>query len=242
MTGERLPRLVVVGAHAMDAEVMAGGLVAIHTAAGGEAWLLHLSRGEGSYTGKTSAEAASQLDAEMAEAARLLGAGVRWLGFRSGPIPLSDAKAAIQTALADLAPEVVVTHWRGSWHPRHVITHQATLLALQAVSGVRELLFGENCEDLDGFRPTSYFDIIGGVERWFQALSSYELYRTSISLDGSGIPYHSYYRAAARNRGFESGVLAAQAFMDSIRVRRALTHLPPNFISGQAIDHPYQNS
>ncbi len=229
---------MVIGAHAMDAEVMAGGLVAAHTAAGGEAWLLHLSRGDGSYPDKPPAEAGAQLEAEMARSAELLGARMRWLGFRSGPIPLADAVAALQPVLMELAPQVVVTHWRGSWHPRHVTAHQATLVALRKVSGVQELLFGENCEDLEAFRPNCYCDVSASVEGWFRALSAYELFRRSGDPRWEGIPYDSYYRSAARNRGVEAGVRAAQAFMDALRVRRSLAFEPPAFLSGQAIDHP----
>jgi LmbE family N-acetylglucosaminyl deacetylase len=222
----------------MDAEVLAGGLVATHTTAGGEAWLLHLSRGEGSYPELLPDQAALQLQREMAEAAATLQAHLHWLGFRSGRIDLSSAISAIRSALVEINPEVVVTHWRGSWHPRHVTAHQATLVAVQAVPAVRELLFGENCEDLEGFRPTCYFDISETVETWFRALSAYDLFRRSAAPEWTGIPYDSYYRAAARNRGVEAGVQAAQGFMHALRVHRSLASSPSAFLFGQAVELP----
>jgi LmbE family N-acetylglucosaminyl deacetylase len=212
--------------------------VAAHTAAGGEAWLLHLSRGEGSYPHLAADRAGEQLQAEMAGAARILGARMRWLGFRSGPIALSEAISALEAALVEIAPDVVVTHWRGSWHPRHVTAHQATLVAVRALSGVRELLFGENCEDLEGFRPTCYFDLADSAGTWFRALSAYELFRNSGTEGWKGIPYEHYYRAAARTRGLEAGVHSAQAFMEAPRVRRTLASDPSAFPFGQAIDIP----
>jgi LmbE family N-acetylglucosaminyl deacetylase len=222
----------------MDAEVLAGGLVSAHTAAGGEAYLIHLSRGEGSYPALPPDEAAAKLQREMSAAAAALGARVRWLGFRSGPISLSSAASAIREALAAISPDVIVTHWRGSWHPRHVTAHQATLVAVQSVPAVRELLFGENCEDLEGFRPTCYFDISGVVETRFEALCAYELFRVSAAPEWSGIPYDRYYRAAARNRGVEAGVAAAEAFMPALHVRRSLASPPSAFLFGQAIELP----
>lgn len=220
----------------MDAEVLAGGLVAAHTAAGGEAYLLHLSRGEGSYPSLPPDEAAARLQVEMAEAGATLRAQVRWLGFRSGPIGLTSAVSAIRSVLADINPGVVVTHWRGSWHPRHVVAHQATLAAVRSVPSVRELLFGENCEDLEGFRPTCYFDISDAVETWLRALSAYELFRKSAEPGWGGVPYHGYYKSAARNRGIEAGVQAAQGFMDALRVRSSLASPPFAFFHGQAVE------
>lgn len=219
---------------------MAGAAVAAHAAAGGEAWLVHLSRGEGSYPDLAPDIAAAQLQAEMAEAAGVLGAQLRWLGFRSGHIALSSAADAIRSALIEIRPDVVVTHWRGSWHPRHVTAHQATLLAIRSTPAIRELLYGENCEDLDGFRPTCYLDVSGHAETGFRALSAYELFRRSSSPEWTGVPYERYYRASSRNRGIEAGVQAAQAFMEAVRVHRALGSPPLAFLSGQAIDLPSQ--
>jgi hypothetical protein len=94
---------------------------------------------------------------------------------------------------------------------------------------VRELYFGENCEDLDGFGPSVYFDITQVFDRWLDALACYELFRRSVVGQGelrdpsSGIPYSSYYRSMARVRGLESGFAYAQAFMPA---RRAVGGLP----------------
>ena len=65
--------LMVIGAHAMDAEIMAGGLAAMQAAQGRRVVLLHLTRGERGHPTKPAAEFGRQLEAELAEAAAALG-------------------------------------------------------------------------------------------------------------------------------------------------------------------------
>ncbi|MFB9835200.1 PIG-L family deacetylase, partial [Actinoallomurus acaciae] len=58
--------LLVVGAHAFDAEVIAGPLAAAVAGAGGRATLVHLSLGEQGHTRLAPAEYAEQKRAEAA--------------------------------------------------------------------------------------------------------------------------------------------------------------------------------
>jgi hypothetical protein len=76
------------------------------------------------------------------------------------------------------------------------------------------VLFAENCEDLAGFAPRWYSDVGPVYEAWLRAMRCYELFRRSepgSSIEG-GIPYWSYYTAAARVRGLEAGCERAEAF------------------------------
>lgn len=206
--------LVVIGAHAMDAEIMAGGLAAAQAAQGRRVVLLHLTRGERGHPTKPPADFGPQLEAEMAASASTLGSEFRWSGL---PAPLREAgetAAVIAAAAAEVEAKVLVTHWKGSWHPSHRIAHEATLAARSRMEPKPAVLFAENCEDLEGFTPRWYADISGVHTAWLGALRCYELFRRSepgAHVEG-GIPYWAYYTAAARVRGLQAGLELAEAF------------------------------
>jgi LmbE family N-acetylglucosaminyl deacetylase len=212
--------IVVVGAHALDAELMAGGIVSRFTAAGAKATLIHLTRGERGHPTKGPEVFARQLEEEMAQAARVLGAQELWLGYPAGCVDGGSPEQLDKLAATfeELAPTWIITHWRGSWHPRHVATHDlvrgaAKEYARRAAS-LRGLFYGENCEDLAGFQPQLYVELSQrDVEKWLAAAAKYELFRLSCSPETEGIPYNSYYRAAAKVRGLECGAQYAQALM-----------------------------
>jgi len=207
--------LLIVGAHALDAEVMGGGLAAHAAARGWSVVLLHLTRGERGHPRMPSAEFGAQLEREMRAAADALGARSEWPGLAAPLEGVERARAAVAGALDRLRPSAVVTHWRGSWHPSHVRSHYAVVAAAEA-AGV-PVLFGENCEDLTGFRADRFAPLEGVYEGWLAGMRAYELFR--LSEPGAGepgdtvVPYWAYYTAAARVRGLQAGLGWAQAFM-----------------------------
>ena len=213
-------KLLVVGAHAMDAELLGGALAAKTVKQGETAHLLHLTRGERGHPTLDADAFARQLDVEMEAASRLLGVSFRWAGVVA---PLAKAEMSqlsnlIFAVLRELRPTFVVTHWIGSWHPSHVRAHTAVR---QAVAACREagqaidLLYGENCEDLLGFVPSGFADVSAAVDEWRRAVRAYELFRLSEpdSAANSPVPYANYYEAALRVRGLHAGLEHAQAVM-----------------------------
>jgi len=211
--------LVVIGAHAMDAEVMAGGLIAKVTKLGHKATIIHMTRGERGHPFKKPQEFAEQLDQEMIEAAQALGATVKWLGYPAGSLPIAaEVSDKIFHIIMEINPTHIITHWRGSWHPRHISTHYNVLNAVKKAIWeeqfqLKGLYYGENCEDLNGFNPTIYIDISDVKDIWFNALTKYELFRLSLK-NTNIIPYAGYYNIISKIRGFEAGVPYAQAFME----------------------------
>ena len=212
--------LMVVGAHAMDAELLGGALAAQVVQQGGSAHLLHLTRGERGHPTLEADIFAEQLDAEMEAAAGALGATFSWAGVSA---PLTDADEGqladlVLRSLQELRPAFVVTHWIGSWHPSHRRAHAATRAAVAALredGQAVDLVYGENCEDLLGFVPTGFADVTLGMDAWRLGVRAYELFRRSEAGSGvdSLVPYASYYEAALRVRGLHAGFEHAQAVM-----------------------------
>ncbi len=206
--------LVVVGAHALDAELMAGPLAAVASDAGWPVTLIHLTLGERGHPDKPLDVFGPQLREESLVAGRLLGAEVIWSG---APAPLRgpDVLDWLVAELIRRRPTVVITHWRGSWHPSHREAHAVVREALNLAPIDPVTAFAENCEDLVGFAPTHLVPVTSVLERWLAAVNAYELFRRSAPGSGSdaAIPYWAYYTAAFRVHGLHFDAGQAQVFM-----------------------------
>ncbi len=230
---ERQLHVMVFGAHAFDAEVMAAPVLAKYVKHGHRGTIVHLTRGERGHPTKPPEVYGPQLEREMKEAAAVLGCNVIWMGYKAGAIPTSEG---IMLDICDLIrrekPDYVITHWRGSVHPRHTSTHENVVGGVRFAGAesvqrelpphrVRGLYFGENCEDLDGFVPNTYIDITETYDQWFEALAKYELLtpkfreRDHEGKEIEAFPYEAYYRTMAIVRGHEVGFRYAKAFMSA---------------------------
>lgn len=225
--------VMVFGAHAFDAEVMAAPVLAKYARAGHRGTIVHLTRGERGHATKPPEVYGPQLEREMKEAAEVLGCNAMWMGYKAGTIGTSES---IMLDICDLLrrerPDYVITHWRGSVHPRHTSTAEnvAGGVRYAAMESLRRELpphrvtgfyYGENCEDLDGFVPDVYIDITETFDQWFEALGKYELLSPRlVERDHEGrpiqpFPYEQYYRTMAVIRGKEIGFPYAKAFMSA---------------------------
>lgn len=213
-------KLAIVGAHAFDAEVMAGALAARVIQEGGQVLLLHLTRGERGHPTTPPELYGLELQAQMAHAASILGAQQIWLGYKASKLPSLDRVAErLAEIWKEFQPHVVVTHWYGSWHPRHREAYEAVLRAREEYGASPILWFGENLEDLAGFKPSIYVEVGNYIDVWHQALACYELFHGIMVPSTTGmlasIPYQEYYRVSTRIRGLEAGLEHAQAFMEA---------------------------
>lgn len=213
-------RILVVGAHAFDAEVIAGPLAFVAAARGAEVTFLHLTMGEQGHRCLAPPLYAEQKRSEATAAADRLGISWRSLDLPDGFLPSDDTTAlAVCDVLRELKPEVVITHWQGSWHKDHRAAAELTKTAVfyaalptldraLPVHSPALLLFGENWEDDEGFVPTHLVDVTEGFAPWREAAEKYELARGL-----SSFPYMDYYASLYRLRGCIRGTTYAQAFM-----------------------------
>jgi len=226
-------KLMVVGAHAGDAEVTCGGLIAKLTRAGHEVVIVHMTLGERGHPKLSEEEYAVQKRREAEEVARILGAKPVFLPYKDGELPVSsEVKFQLCDLIRDYRPEILVTHWRGSIHRDHGNTYRNVMDALfyaalpaikreKPAHWVRRVFFTENWEDPRGFRPNVYVDISDVFEVWREAASAYAFARGE-----TGFPYIEYYTCLFRIRGIESGFKYAQALMaPSEQLRQVLKEL-----------------
>src|ERR687893_507257 len=101
--------IMVVGAHAHDAEVMGGAAVLKQVDDGWRAVIVHMTLGEKGHRTLAPDEYATIKTAEAQEAARRLGAACVILPYRDGELPVSEeAQWQIADAIREHRPDVLL--------------------------------------------------------------------------------------------------------------------------------------
>lgn len=228
--------ILAVGAHAGDAELTSGALLAKQRRLGDRVVILHLTLGEGGNPRVSPDRYGAQKRQEAQDAARVLGAEVLFAPYRDGELP-DDAAARQYVAdiIRQVKPTHIVTHWKESVHKDHAtasrIVRDAVLLAsLEGVRtanpahrGIRSVWYAENWEDADGFQPFVFVDVSDAMTVWKAAVTKYEFVRGGIS----DFRYLDYYEALAVVRGAVSRKGRAEAFdIEAFGKRRVLDSLP----------------
>ncbi len=202
-------RIVSIGAHSLDAELMGGPLIIKYAKKNAKCTLLHVTQGRLEDPNATKEECNAYLQNllnQNAKAAKKLGADHLWLGYVSSNMPaLDDFATRLEKYFEKEKIDLVITHWRGSMHPRHINTHDAVV---EAVKRLRKkgfnikLIFGETFEDLVGFIPQAYFVLEPEeVNQWFEALKCYTVFNGGVN----DFPYLKYYSTNLQIRQIESG-------------------------------------
>lgn len=223
--------IMAIAAHPGDALFTMGATVARHIHDGGSGLFLSLSLGERGHPVIPPQEYGAMQREATEKAARLLGAGTAFLPYADAEIP-SDREAALAVCnmIREHKPDVVVTHWRGSWHPDHRNTFQIVQEAL-FLSGVpsiapdrpahiaSKLYFADNWEDATGYQPDVLLDITPVYDTWIEACAVFPMWRGETGL----IRYNDYYASLAVMRGCLGGFRYAVALMsDPERLARRL--------------------
>ncbi len=218
--------IMVVGAHAGDAENMSAAAVLKHTRAGFPATIVHLTLGEAGHPRLSTAEYARQRKREVTESARLMGAEAVWLDYPDGQLPASEAvKFQVADLIRQKKPRLILTHWKGSFHKDHRAAYDivndaqfyAALPAIQRRGPDGEdlpahyagILYSENWEDMEGYRPDVYLDVTEVWEDYLGVLRSHEFIRGGVST----FRYLDYYSALGITRGCLGGMPRAVTMM-----------------------------
>jgi N-acetylglucosamine malate deacetylase 1 len=228
--------ILAVGAHAGDAEISAGAVLARQKRLGDRVVILHMSLGEGGNPKMPPKAYGEQKRREAEEAAKALGAEVLFGPYKDGEVPDNqEAARYVARIIRQVKPTHVITHWKNSLHRDHaatykVVTEAVLLASLDGVvmdeprwRGTRGVYYAENWEDMEGFAPYLFVDVSEDVEKWKSAVTKYEFIRGGIS----SFRYLDYYTALATVRGAVSGKGQAVAFdIDSWGKKRIVESLP----------------
>lgn len=205
---KKIKRIVSVGAHSLDAELMGGPLFIKYGEQNAKCTCIHVTQGRLEDPNATKDECERYLQSllqQNADAAKILNADSLWLGYVSNQMPSIEVfKKRLMNYFTEEAVDLVITHWRGSMHPRHINTHDAVTGAIKALNELGnpiKLVYGETFEDLVGFIPQAYFVLTDQqVKQWFEALNVYTVFRGKVN----DFPYQSYYPTNLKVRQIES--------------------------------------
>lgn len=220
--------ILAVGAHMGD-EIAWGHVLAAHKRQGLSIGMLHLTPGEKGHQTLSPEDYAAQKRKEATACAEQLGAQIWTAPFRDGELPVNDeVKWAIADVIREAKPRLIITHWHGSMHKDHTACHMnlpdARFYAgLPAFSRplphhwASQVLYGENWEDLRGYEPEVYVELLEEDLRDYEtAMREYALFRGEVAK----FPYLDYYMALARTRGCEVGFGYAASFAVAPEARR----------------------
>jgi len=233
-------RLLVVGAHSADFVWRAAGVIARHTADGGEARVIALSYGERGESGELWKEPNQTLEnvkrirhgeAEAAAAA----VGASFTGLDLGDYPLRVGGSEIDKLadiMRDYSPHVVITHpEKDPFNPDHPVAYYATSQArLMTAGAVVEagfktvppsefLVFEPHQPELCGFTPSVFVDITSVMDAKIAAMENM----------AAQSYLREYYTQRAEHRGNHARKVTGNK---SIRQAEAFQRVIPNVVNG----------
>ncbi len=227
--------LLVIGAHIGDAEITGGLIATKYAQAGHRVTILHMTAGERGNPTMDEQQYRAQRIREAQASAKIIGAQeCLILDHPDGELHADPPTIhAMCDTIRRLRPNIILTHWRGSFHRDHRACHEivmegAFLAALPAVKRehpahlLRGLYYLENWEDMEDYHPDLWVDVSDAFGAWVAACHEHELLRGEIAFD-----YLRYYTALAVKRGAEIGVKhAVTVSLPPISRKRPVDWLP----------------
>jgi len=221
-------RVMAIAAHPGDGLFTMGAALAQQIERGGTGALLSLSLGERGAPKDIPVQHYGEMQrAATQKAAQLLGAEAIFLAYPDAEIPFSEESTlAVCDVIRQYKPDVVITHWSGSWHKDHqnchLIVRDAVFYAgLETLArslpghSVSKVFYAENWEDATNFVPDTYLDIEAVYDKWLQACDFYPMWRGQTGF----FRYNDYYSALSIMRGCLSGFKHAVTLMSDTSQR-----------------------
>jgi len=221
---EKRLHLVVFGAHIGDAEITAGHIICKYVRAGHKATIVHMTAGEKGHPTMPPEEYKKQKIEETHTSAKLWGCDVKILPYPDGELPLNEeVKLTVADIIREIKPDIVLTHWKGSFHKDHINTHYAVVegifyAAVPGIKtpknlpahGIKQLFFTDNWEDSIDFQPNYFLNLDEeSYNLWVEGIKKHALFRGEVA----SFPYFEYYTALTVVRGAKMRFKRAVAFM-----------------------------
>jgi N-acetylglucosamine malate deacetylase 1 len=217
-------KILAIAAHPGDGLFTMGAPLAQEIQGGGAGTLLSLSLGERGAPKDIPVQQYGEMQRTATQkATQFLGAEAVFLRYPDAEIPFNEESTlAVCDVIRQYKPDVVITHWNGSWHKDHqncyLIVRDALFYAALATlarscpaHSVSKVFYADNWEDADNFVPDTYLDIEAVYQKWLQACDFYPMWRGQTGF----FRYNDYYSALSVMRGCLSGFKHAVALMSA---------------------------
>ncbi len=220
--GAKPAKIMAIAAHPGDGLFTMGAVVARQIERGGAGVFLSLSIGERGAPKNIPVPQYGEMQRTATQnASHLLGAQAIFLAYPDAEIPFNE-ESTLQVCdiLREERPDIVVTHWSGSWHKDHQNCHLIvrdaifyagleTLARNRPAHSVSKVFYADNWEDATNFVADTYVDIESVYEKWLRACDLYPMWRGQTGF----FRYNDYYSCLAVMRGCLSGFKQAAALM-----------------------------
>ncbi|HET6943875.1 MAG TPA: PIG-L family deacetylase [Gaiellaceae bacterium] len=228
-------RVLAVGAHPDDLEILCGGTLARFCRDGHDVVMCHATSGDrGSYVG-TSAEVAAIRHGEAQRAAEICGAEHATLGLHDGEVNAADPaqRRLVIDLVRETQPDLILTHHPGDYMSDHNevarlvfdCSFHATLPLLETDrphhSMVTPIYYMDTVMGL-GFQPTEYVDVSDVIETKTSMLEAHQSQLVWLR-DHDGVDIVEQMRVATRFRGLQCGAQYAEGFIPCLTWLRGTT-------------------
>jgi LmbE family N-acetylglucosaminyl deacetylase len=228
-------KVLAVGAHPDDLEILCGGTLARFVQDGHEVVMCHVSRGDRGSFVHTSEEISRIRSEEARRAAEICGAEATTLGQSDGDVNAADPeqRRLMIDLVRETQPELIVTHHPGDYMGDHNETSKlvfdcsfhATLPLLETTKpnyrSVTPIYYMDTLMGL-GFQPTEYVDVSAVIETKTAMLEAHQSQLTWLR-DHDGVDVVEQMRTVSRFRGLQCGVEYAEGFVPCLTWLRAKT-------------------
>jgi LmbE family N-acetylglucosaminyl deacetylase len=228
-------RVLAVGAHPDDLEILCGGTLARYVQEGHEVVMCSATLGDRGSFEHSSEEIARIRLAEARRAAELAGAEHVTLGLSDAEVHAADRDQvlAVVDLVREARPDVIITHSPNDYMSDHNeistlvfgASFHATLPLLETGKphhgAVTPIYFMDNVMGL-GFQPVEYVDVTATMATKVAMLEAHETQLTWLR-DHDGVDVVEQMRTFTRFRGQQCGVEYAEGFAPCLTWLRGTT-------------------
>lgn len=201
--------VLAVSAHADDVEIGCGGTVALHVKKGDNVIILVMAESSYTFYDGTVLRTIEEGKKEEEKAAKVLGAKLINLEFKSKEVPYSvKSVEAINKVIDDYRIDTIYTHWYHDTHQDHRRTTQSVLSAGRHVKNI--LMYEPEYpagRSYLGFHNQYYVNIASTFEKKMEALKEHKS-----QVEKYGDVLLKAVEARARHRGYEINTEYAECF------------------------------
>jgi LmbE family N-acetylglucosaminyl deacetylase len=228
-------RVLAVGAHPDDLEILCAGTLARFVRDGHEVVMCHATLGDRGSFEHTSEEIAGIREREARAAADIAGAEACTLGLHDGEVNAADPeqRRLVVDLVRETQPDVIITHHPDDYMVDHNQVSELVLemsflsslplleTRLAAHPVVPAVFYMETVAGL-GFSPSEFVDISDVIDIKTSMLEAHQSQLTWLR-DHDGVDIVEQMRTAARFRGQQCGVAYAEGFAPCLTWLRGTT-------------------
>jgi LmbE family N-acetylglucosaminyl deacetylase len=232
-------RILAVGAHPDDLEILCAGTLAKYAERGDHVTMAISTNGEVGSPTLSKKEIARIREAEATASAAIIGAELIWLGYPDEFLYENEqTRLRYIDLVREARPDLVITHDPAcDYHPDHTTTGQLlwNIRVMTTVPNIKTphppcakipaLYFMDTIAGIN-FKPEEYVDITGTIDKKRKMLTAHASQGAWLK-DQYGMSYVEFMEMCSAFRGLQSGVRFAECFRRSVTFPAASGRLLP---------------